>query len=97
MDTLRAAAVKVAALHKEADKHVQRVIFYPDPEGKEMRLLELVENTPRVGVRPFGFAPTTRIPYRVVLVDIAPDEYPKVEDRTLPLPDGWDQNAAVEL
>lgn len=91
-DSLKAAAVHLIESHKEVEPGLQRVFLYRDPDGEEVRLVEVVEGSPTADdVLPFRFAPdaTHGHPFPVVIIELSPDEFARVERGDLSLPQGW--------
>jgi hypothetical protein len=89
---VRETALELVQSHREVEPNLRRVIFYPDPEEREVRLVEVVEGSPSAGeVLPFRFAPdvTQGVPYPVVIVELSPAEFEQLEQGHLHLPDGW--------
>jgi hypothetical protein len=89
---LRETALELVQSHREVEPNLKRVIFYPDAEGREVRLVEVVDGSPSAGeVLPFRFAPdvTDGVPYPVVIVELSPAEFQQLEQGQLHLPDGW--------
>ena len=89
---VRETALELVQSHREVEPNLRRVIFYPDPEEREVRLVEVVEGSPSAGeVLAFRFAPdvTEGVPYPVVIVELSPAEFEQLEQGHLHLPDGW--------
>jgi hypothetical protein len=59
--------------------------------GEPIKLLEVNENTYASGIRPlhFGPSPASGIPYPLIIVEVTPDEFRKIESSELKLPNGW--------
>lgn len=99
-DQLQRTARSLVEPHREAEPNLRRIIFYPDPEGLELRLLEVVDGSPSLGeAYPFRFAPDEDhgVPYPLVLVEMSPDEYDAVRNGQLALPAGWNPGLAEVL
>ncbi len=89
---LRETALDLVVAHREVEPNLRRVIFYLDPAGAEVRLVEVVEGSPSTReVLPFRFAPDVAagVPYPLVLVELSPEEYDLVQSGQLSLPAGW--------
>jgi hypothetical protein len=56
-----------------------------------IKLLEVNTNTVPSGVLPvqFGPAPASGIPYPTIIVEVAPEEFEKIQTHELKLPKGW--------
>jgi hypothetical protein len=94
MPTLRETAEILVAAHREVEPNLRRVLFFEDPGGREVRLVEIVDGSPSTEtVLPFRFTPNVNegILYPVVLVELSPDEFARLEGGELTLPDGWDR------
>jgi hypothetical protein len=91
-DLLKETAEELVVSHREVEPNLRRVFFYRDPDGREVRLVEIVDGSPSVeDVLPFRFAPDEAhgVPFPVVIVELSPDEFERVERGELPLPAGW--------
>jgi hypothetical protein len=91
-DPLKDTAVDLVQSHREVEPNLLRVYFYRDPAGREVRLVEIVEGSPSAEeVLPFRFAPdeSRGVRYPVVIVELSPEEFDRVERGALPLPAGW--------
>ena len=60
-------------------------------QNEPIKLLEVNANTVPSGILPLRFdaAPGSGIPYPSVIVEVTPDEYEKIKNNELRLPDGW--------
>jgi hypothetical protein len=56
-----------------------------------IKLLEVNANTVPAGIMPlhFGPVPASGIPYPSVIVEVTPDEFERIKEHELKLPDGW--------
>ena len=78
--------------HRDVEPNLRRIFFYRDPDGREVRLVEVVDGSPSADdVLPFRFAPdeSRGVHYPVVIVELSPEEFERVEQGELPLPPGW--------
>jgi hypothetical protein len=88
----------VAGWHLEGEQPPAKLLAFPDPDEREIRLLEVTELVPETGeFYPVAFGPTVEIPYRTVVAQVTPREFDAIRAGTLPLPEGWDLDQAVEL
>jgi hypothetical protein len=97
---IRDTALQLVQSHREVEPNLRRVVFYPDPQEREVRLLEVVEGSPSAGeVLPFRFAPDVAegVLYPVVIVELSPSEFDQLERGGLRLPEGWGSNAGEVL
>lgn len=60
--------------------------------GEPIKLLEVNENTVPYGIMPihFGPSPASGRNFSMVIVEVTPDEFGKIQDRQLELPHGWE-------
>ena len=89
---LEQVAKELAAAHRMADVDTIAVYWAPDPEQREIRLVEVSGSVGETGeVLPFRFAPRVDrgIPYASVLILLNPDEWEKVKSGELKLPLSW--------
>jgi hypothetical protein len=63
-----------------------------------IKLLEVNENTVPSGVVPieFGPAPASGIHFSSVIVEVTPEEFQRIRNQELPLPNGWEIGEHVE-
>lgn len=97
--TYRETAQDLANAHRRVDPETT-ILLLPDPAQAEIRLIEVSPRSPASGdVIPFPFAarPDLGISYRSVVILLNPSEWQGVEAGRLPLPQGWDLGARVEL
>lgn len=97
LDRLRTAAMHLVRSHRRVEPLLEKALFYPDPNGQEVRLLEVVKNSPYAGqVYPFRFAanPELGYPFPVVLIELSPKEFRQLGKKdgagSLALPPGWE-------
>jgi hypothetical protein len=91
-DPLKDTAVDLVQSHREVEPNLRQVFYYRDPDGREVRLMEIVDGSPSAEhVLPFRFAPDAArgVRYPVVIVELSPEEFERVERGELPLPAGW--------
>jgi hypothetical protein len=92
--TVRESALNLVAAHREAEPKLLRVVFYPDPHEREVRLVEVIEGSPHAGeALPCRFArdESGTVAYPVVVVELSPAEFEQLEEGKLALPEGWPQ------
>lgn len=85
-------AKELADAHRRADPDTVAVYWAPDPEGREIRLVEISGSVGETGeVLPYRFGPrvTQGVPYPSVLILLSPAEWEKVKSGELKLPEGW--------
>jgi hypothetical protein len=92
-------AEKLAQSHRKADPRTTHVFLSEDPEGQEIRLVEVSEGVPNSGgVMPFRFrsAPEHQIDLPSVVVLLHPSEWEELRSGHLSLPTGWSQVDELE-
>lgn len=85
--------------HLRNDPDILRA-FYVAREGGDhaadpLRFLEVTTATSAVGVIPIYFGASKEVPYPVVIIDLAENEYMDWLAGKLPLPEGWDRLVEV--
>jgi hypothetical protein len=98
--TVRESALELVPAHREAEPNLLRVVFYPDPHERVVRLLEVIEGSPHAGeALPCRFARDESgvVPYPVIVVELSPAEFEQLEEGKLALPEGWVQEAREVL
>lgn len=84
--------------HREGEQPPQKIILFPDPDGQEVRLLEVTELVPETGeLYPITFGATKELPYRTVVMQVTPREWEAIRAGKMPLPEGWDMGGCQEL
>lgn len=80
---------------KNANDEVLEILLFPDPEEKEIRLVEIVPNAypSTEGLSPWHFSPTApdNAPYGLAVAIIRPDEKLRLE-----LPRKWGSWSSAE-
>lgn len=76
------------------------VLLAPDPQAKEIRLLEVTRSAPTTG-QPFavGFAPRPDlgVPFPLTILILSPDEWDAAKSGRLELPDGFCEDGLMAL
>jgi len=91
-DPLKDTARELVVAHREVEPNLRKVYFYADPAGLEVRLVEVVDGSPTgEEVMPFRFAPAPErgVRFPVVIVELSPEEFDRVEHGAMTLPPGW--------
>lgn len=91
MDVMSAARV-LAEAHRAEDPATSAVYLASDPQGAEIRLVEVSSSVESTGeVLPFRFRanPDRGIPVESVVVLLSEEEWGRVQRGDLRLPDGW--------
>jgi hypothetical protein len=87
-------ALLLAAAHREAEPGIVRIVrllSVREAEAREpVKLLEVNPATSPSGVLPIAFAPDPPgVPFPSVVVEVTPDEFARIVDGQLPLPNHW--------
>jgi hypothetical protein len=90
-------AIDLAQRHYEVDVAMKDIIRFTDHADIELdpaepiKLLEVSESTVEAGAMPiyFGPAPEAGIHFPSVIVEVTPDEYRRIQNLELQLPEGW--------
>jgi hypothetical protein len=93
------AARELAESHFQIEKGMRRIFRLlraggePEHEIQEpIKLLEVNEDTVPQGIHPLAFPQTVsggQYQYPVIIVEITPDEFNRLQQRELQLPHGW--------
>ncbi len=76
--------------HFELDESLEKVVWIKSGKTPAIRLLEINPETPPTGeVLSFYFPPSDEIPCALYLAEIKPEEWLKVLQNEIPLPEGW--------
>ncbi len=87
---LESVVEKLIQEHFELDESLEKVIWIKSGKTPAIRLLEINPETPPTGeVLSFYFPPSDEIPYALYLAEIKPEEWPRVLQNEIPLPEGW--------
>jgi len=100
MPTLREVANRLAAAHRDADVATSTIKFFPGAKQNEVCLLEVSSTAPTTGeVLPFRFGADTKtgVDFPSVVILVSPNEWTEIQAGNLPLPGGWDLDAAEDL
>ena len=93
------AAGELVESHFQVEPGIKKIFRLLDPDGEQegelsqpIKLLEVNENTPPVGIRPIAFPQMVRdghFQYPVIIVEITPKEFDQLHRGELVLPNGW--------
>jgi hypothetical protein len=87
-----ATARRLARAHRQADPATALIFLEPDPERREIRLLEVTATAPPTAEpSAVGFAarPDLGIPFPSSIVLLSPDDWAAVRSDRVELCDGW--------
>jgi len=98
MDGKDDVAKRLAQEHFKIEPGLQRVLRLSRTDGGDdlaaepIMLLEVNADTIATGIQPlhFGPAPAHGITCSSVIIEVTPDEFRQIQDRTLRLPSGWE-------
>ncbi len=91
MDSLQDSAIHLANAHREADPSTTEIFLAPDPEGREIRLVEIShEMAPTREIIPIRFKsdPEDGIHYPSTIIVLSPEEWEECRTGSLALPWG---------
>ena len=97
---LKKIAHELASSHRAHDKSIERVFFVPDPDGNEVRLVEVsseVSTTNEVFPVRFGARIDLGVPVPSVVVLLSEEEWQAVTKGELDLPAGWTHTSVESL
>ena len=81
---------QVVESHFETEQGLVQIVWFPDPQGKEIRLIEVNRDTLPTGeVQTFRFAPSQEVPLPIRVADVTPEEWERIEKGQILLPDEW--------
>jgi hypothetical protein len=97
MDKKTDAAKHLAQLHYDVEPGMQSVFRLTGSAEVESRLdepiklLEVNRDTIESGIYPiyFGPAPDLGVDFPIVIIEVTPSEFAKIQSSDLPLPHGW--------
>lgn len=83
----------LAEWHGQDQDPVVEVYSFDDPEEEEVRLLEVSEAFFTSGeVLPLSFRATEELPYVSTVILLSPEEYGRLRNGELGLPEGWGES-----
>lgn len=92
--TFETAAHELMRAHFGIEKGLTQIAWFPDPNKREIRLIEVNKSTWRTGkVMAFYLSPDKDHPYPVKLADVTPEEWEEIERGVIPIPSGWELKA----
>ncbi len=81
---------RLARWHFEIEEGIERIIWFKNGEDNAVHLLEINRDTfPENKILVFYHGPTPEYPVRIRLADVTPEEWEKVKNGLIPLPEGW--------
>jgi hypothetical protein len=76
--------------HFDLEEDLAQIIWLQKGTASEIRLLEVNRNTAVTGmVEVFGFAPSADVPYPLRIAEITPEEWERVQNGEIALPENW--------
>jgi hypothetical protein len=96
---LESIANDLATAHRVGhDDDVVAIFWLPDPDARELRLLEVMRSVATTNdIMPFRFAPTDDVPVPSVMILVSEAEFAALQDGALRLPDSWGPEAMKRL
>jgi hypothetical protein len=97
MPTKDEEATELARTHYEVEAGMVQIFRVSGSAEVEVRpteplkLLEVNENTVPSGIMPikFGPSPAAGLHYSSIILEVTPDEFQKIQNNDLQLPNGW--------
>lgn len=84
---------RMAQEHFDIEEGVERVVWFKNGAPNEIHLIEVNRNTiPEGMILTFYHGPTAEYPLPVIVGDITPEEWEKVKQGMISLPEGWSLN-----
>lgn len=96
----RETARQLAAAHRSNDPATLLVLLDPDPDEKEIRLLEVTRSAPTTGEPlPVGFMPRPDLGFAFLctVLILSQDEWDAVREGRLELPEEWRQDRLEDV
>jgi hypothetical protein len=103
MPTKDEEALELARKHYQIETGLTRIFRISGSADVEVRpnepikLLEVNENTVPSGIMPirFGPSPASGLNYSSIIVEVTPDEFQRLQNHQLELPNGWTLGAPI--
>jgi hypothetical protein len=81
---------RMAREHFDLEEGIERVIWFKNGEPGEIHVIEVNRNTiPEGAILTFYLRPTQEFPLPIILGDVTPEEWEKVKQGLISLPEGW--------
>lgn len=88
----RTVTEQLARAHRRADSGIVRLLAAPDPQQREVRLVEVSTSAPATNAPlVVRFASSAEVPMPSAVLLLSPEEWAAIERRELDLPEGWDR------
>lgn len=82
---------RLAELHFETEDTIESIVWFKPDEEAQIHLLEVNRTALPTGrVQLFRFAPSEDVPFPIMIADVTPSEWEKIQSGDIPLPEGWD-------
>lgn len=92
------AATRLADYWIGEDPQSKVFLIHPTANDGPLKLLHVTNNTPPTGsVEAFGFRPTKEIAFSTHIAEVTPEEYLRIKENTITLPQGWTLEGSEEL
>jgi hypothetical protein len=76
--------------HFDLEADLEQIIWLKKGPANVIRLLEINRNTAATGmVEAFGLAPSADVPYPLRIAEITPEEWERVQNGEISLPESW--------
>ena len=100
MSKIKSVAISLAESHVDIEPDIELVFWFPaaSESEDEIRLIEVSGSAiPSGTVHPVPFAPTSDVPYRTLVADVTLEEWDKICNGEIELPQGWSLEAKEDL
>lgn len=102
MRTKDEVVTTLAEQHFRVEPELSRVIRIVSANesapDEPIKLIEVNAATFATGsVEAFGFAPTRDVPFATLIAEVTPEEYARIENNEISLPDGWSLDNAQQF
>ena len=98
MSKIESVAISLAKSHVNIESHIERVVWFPAENEDKIQLIEVSRNAIPIGaVCPFSFARTKDVQYQTFIADVTVDEWDKICDGKIKLPQGWSLKSRVDV
>lgn len=88
--SMEAYVKNLARDHFALEQNLNSVIWFKDKSDKHIRIIEVNPDTFETGkVMIFSFGKTSELPFPLHIAEVTPEEWEKVRDREIRLPEDW--------
>jgi hypothetical protein len=92
-------ARQLAESHRQVEPTIERIIRFhggnEDADEEPIKLLEVNTATVEAGIIPVILGATDEVPFATIIIEITREEWDKVRNGELDLPNGWEQGPTL--